>query len=65
MQQFYRHLQLDKAAKRSSAFFYNELLNRYLEYIEDIYIAEKRMEDLRSGKQTTISASNVFSMDNK
>lgn len=46
-------------------FFYNELLNRYLKDIEDVYIAEKRMEDLCSGKQTTISASNVFSMDNK
>lgn len=56
---------LAKETKRSSAFFYNELIGRYLEDLEDIYIAEKRLEDLRSGKQTTISAENVFNMDNR
>ena len=56
---------LAKETKRSSAFFYNELIGRYLEDLEDIYIAENRLEDLRSGKQTTISAENVFNMDNR
>lgn len=56
---------LAKETKRSSAFFYNELLDRYLEDLEDIYIAEKRLEDLRSGKQTTISAETIFKKENK
>lgn len=51
---------LAKATKRSSGFFYNELLTRYLDDLEDIYLGEKIREDIRSGKEKTVPAEEVF-----
>ncbi|NLL99999.1 MAG: CopG family transcriptional regulator [Treponema sp.] len=50
---------LAKATKRSSAFFYNYLLDEYLDELEDIFVSEQRMEDVRAGKSTLISLDEI------
>jgi RHH-type rel operon transcriptional repressor/antitoxin RelB len=48
---------LDRLAKRTGrakSFYVREALLNHLEDLEDIYIAEKRLEDLRSGRSQTI-----------
>jgi len=51
---------LAKATRRPTSFFYNLLLEDYLDDIEDIYLSEKVLEDIRSGKEKTYSAEEVF-----
>ncbi len=38
----------------------NEALLNYLDTLEDIYIADKRMEDLRAGKEAILSAEEMW-----
>jgi RHH-type rel operon transcriptional repressor/antitoxin RelB len=48
---------LDRLAKRTGrakSFYVREALLNHLDNLEDIYIAEKRLEDLRAGRGHTI-----------
>jgi len=40
---------------RSKAFYIKQALKEYLEDIEDIYLAEKEMENIRAGKSSLTS----------
>lgn len=51
---------LAKETHRSTSFYYNLLLEDYLEDLEDIYLSEKILEDIKSGKEKTIPAEEVF-----
>lgn len=51
---------LAKETHRSTSFYYNLLLEDYLDDLEDIYLFEKILEDIRSGKSKTIPAEEVY-----
>lgn len=54
---------LDRLAKRTGrakSFYVREALLNHLEDLEDIYIAEKRLEDLRTGRSHTIPLEDVM-----
>lgn len=51
---------LAKETHRPTSFYYNLLLEDYLEALEDIYLSEKILEDIKSGKEKTIPAEEVF-----
>jgi RHH-type rel operon transcriptional repressor/antitoxin RelB len=40
---------------RSTAYYIREAIEEYLADLEDIYLAEKALEDIRAGKVKTIS----------
>jgi len=46
---------LAKETGRKKSFYVKEALMNYLEDLEDIYLAEKSLEDLRAGRSHTIS----------
>lgn len=45
---------------RSKSFYVKEALMKYMDNLEDIYIAEKRLEDLRAGRETLISSQDMW-----
>ena len=51
---------LAKETHRSTSFYYNLLLEDYLDDLEDIYLSEQILTEIRSGKQKTYSADEVF-----
>lgn len=51
---------LAKETHRPTSFYYNLLLEDYLENLEDIYLSEKILEDIKSGKEKTIPAEEVY-----
>ena len=51
---------LAKETRRPTSFYYNLLLEDYLDDIEDIYLSEKILTDIRSGKEKTYSADEVY-----
>ena len=51
---------LAKGTHRSTSFYYNLLLEDYLDDLEDIYPSEKVLTDIRSGKEKTYSADEVY-----
>ena len=51
---------LAKKTHRSTSFYYNLLLEDYLDEIEDIYLSEKILSEVRSGKQKTYPAEDVY-----
>ncbi|MFA7347828.1 MAG: DUF6290 family protein [Desulfurivibrionaceae bacterium] len=51
---------LAKTTNRPKSFYVREALERSLEDIEDIYLAEKRLEDIRAGKSKTVSLGEVM-----
>jgi len=51
---------LAKETHRSTSFYYNLLLEDYLDDLEDIYLSEKVLTDIRSGKEKTYSADEVY-----
>lgn len=51
---------LARETNRSSSFYYNLLLEDYLDDLEDIYLSEQVLSDIKSGKQKTHSAEDVF-----
>ncbi len=54
---------LDRLAKRTGrakSFYVREALVNHLEALEDIYIAEKRLEDLRAGRSRTIPLTEIM-----
>jgi RHH-type rel operon transcriptional repressor/antitoxin RelB len=58
---------LSERTGRSKSFYVKEAILEHLDDIEDIYLAEKRLEDLRSGRTQTVSLQDVmkrYGMDN-
>ena len=51
---------LAKETHRSTSFYYNLLLEDYLDDLEDIYLSEKVLTDIRNGKEKTYSADEVY-----
>ncbi|HEV2135286.1 MAG TPA: DUF6290 family protein [Terracidiphilus sp.] len=54
---------LDRLAKRTGrakSYYVREALLNHLDDLEDIYIAEKRLEDLRAGRSHTIPLEEVM-----
>jgi RHH-type rel operon transcriptional repressor/antitoxin RelB len=54
---------LDRLAQethRTKSFYLREIIENHLEDIEDAYLAEKRLEDIRAGKTTTIPLSEAM-----
>jgi len=54
---------LDRLAKRTGrtkTYYAREAILKHLEGLEDIYLAEKRMEDIESGKVKTIPTKDVM-----
>lgn len=45
---------------RSKSFYVKEALMKYIDNLEDIYIAEKRLEDLRAGRETVLSSQDMW-----
>ncbi len=50
---------LAKETHRPKSFYVREALERSLDEIEDIYLSEKRLEDLRAGKSQVHSLADV------
>jgi len=51
---------LARATGRSKAFYLKELIESNLDDLEDIYLAEKRLEDLRAGRSDSVSAEEAW-----
>lgn len=51
---------LAKTTNRPKSFYVREALARSLEEIEDIYLAEARLEKIRAGKSKTVSLEKVM-----
>ncbi|MBU4230795.1 MAG: ribbon-helix-helix domain-containing protein [Proteobacteria bacterium] len=51
---------LSKTTNRPKSFYVREALERSIEDIEDIYLAEKRLEDIRAGKSKTVPLDEVL-----
>lgn len=52
---------LAKITKRPASFYYNYLLDEYLDDLEDIFLAEEVIKSVRSGKERTYSLAEVES----
>ena len=51
---------LAKETHRSSSYYFNLLLEEHLDDLEDVYLSEKVLQDIRSGKEKTYTAEEVF-----
>ena len=51
---------LAKATGRTKTFYAREAILEYLDDLEDIYLAEKRVEDIRSGRSKTVPLGEVM-----
>lgn len=51
---------LAKETHRPTSFYYNLLLEDYLDDLEDIYLSEQVLENIRRGKEKTYSSEEVF-----
>ncbi len=45
---------------RSKSFYVKEAILEHLDDLEDVYLAEKRLEDIRAGRTQTISLEEVM-----
>ncbi|MBQ9630937.1 MAG: hypothetical protein IJR49_05070 [Treponema sp.] len=52
---------LAKITKRPASFYYNFLLDEYLDDLEDIFLAEEIVKKMRNGKEKTYSLAEVKS----
>jgi RHH-type rel operon transcriptional repressor/antitoxin RelB len=50
---------LAKRTGRSKTYYVTEAINEHLEDLEDVYIAQQRLENIRSGKAKVISWEDV------
>ncbi len=50
---------LAKATGRSKSFYVREAIIEHLADLEDVYLAEKRLEDLRAGRSRTYTPEEV------
>ncbi len=51
---------LAEVTGRTKTFYAREAILRHLENLEDIYLAEKRREDVRAGRSETVSLEDVM-----
>ncbi len=51
---------LAKETGRTKTFYVREAILEYLDDLEDIYLAKKRLEDVRSGRSKPISLKKVM-----
>ncbi len=51
---------LAKETHKPTSFYYNLLLEDYLDDLEDIFLSEKVLTDIRAGKEKTYSADEVY-----
>ena len=59
---------LAKITGRTKTYYAREAIIEYLDDLEDIYLAEKRLEDIRAGRVKTLPLEEVLShygLDNK
>jgi RHH-type rel operon transcriptional repressor/antitoxin RelB len=50
---------LAKVTGRTKTFYVREAILEHLDDLEDIYLAEKRLEDIRAGREETIPLEQV------
>jgi RHH-type rel operon transcriptional repressor/antitoxin RelB len=46
---------LSKATGRTKTYYVREAILEYIDDLEDVYLAEQRLADLRAGRSSTIS----------
>ena len=51
---------LAAATGRTKAFYVREAILKHLDDLEDIYLAEQRLEDIRAGRGDTVSLEEVM-----
>ena len=51
---------LAKETVRTKSFYVREAILEHLDDLEDVYIAEKRLADIRAGRSTTVSLEEVM-----
>lgn len=51
---------LAKRTGRSKTYYMREAILEYLDDLEDLYLAEKRLEDIRAGRSQTVSLEEVM-----
>ncbi len=51
---------LAKETKRSASYYFNMLLEEHIEELEDIYLSEKVLENIKKGKEKTIFAEDLY-----
>ena len=51
---------LSKATGRTKTYYAREAILEYLDDLEDIYLAEQRLADLKAGRSSTISLDDVI-----
>lgn len=51
---------LAKATGRTKTFYAREAILEHLDELEDLYLAEQRLVDVRTGKETTHALSDVM-----
>ena len=51
---------LSKATGRTKTYYAREAILEYLDDLEDVYLAEQRLADLRAGRSTTIPLKEVM-----
>ena len=51
---------LAKSTGRTKSFYVREAILEHLDDLEDIFIAEKRLADIRAGRSTTVSLEEVM-----
>jgi RHH-type rel operon transcriptional repressor/antitoxin RelB len=51
---------LAKETGRTKSFYVREAILEHLDDLEDIYIAEKRLADIRAGRSSTVSLEEVM-----
>ena len=54
---------LAEATGRSKSYYVREAIEEHLADLEDIYLAEKRLEDLRAGRTRAIAIDDVLTHD--
>jgi RHH-type rel operon transcriptional repressor/antitoxin RelB len=54
-----RLAKLAKATGRSKSYYVREALGEYLDDLEDIYLAEKELEEVRAGRSTPVPLEEV------
>lgn len=51
---------LAKRTGRSKTYYMREAILEYLDDLEDLYLAEKRLEDIRAGRSQTVPLEEVM-----
>lgn len=52
--------QLSKKTHRTKTFYVKEALSKYLDDMEDLYMIESRLEDLKHGKDKILSSEDFW-----